>query len=203
MKKLLPFLLVTAFAATPVLAHQAGDMILRGGPAIVMPDSSSPDVLATGELEVNNNTQLGLTLTYMATDNIGIELLAATPFSHEVSTAGLGKVAEVSHLPPTLVAQYYFGSAESRLRPYLGMGLNYTIFFDEKGKGALAGTDVSLDNSWGLAVQGGVDYSIDDSLVLNAALWWIDIDTEAQTEVGSFDTQIDPLVFMLSVGYRY
>jgi hypothetical protein len=37
-----------------------------------------------------------------------------------VSTAGLGEVAKVKHLPPTLMAQYYFGDANSKVRPYVG-----------------------------------------------------------------------------------
>ena len=89
----------------------------------------------------------------MLTDNWGVELLAATPFSHSVSTAGLGEVAKVKHLPPTLMAQYYFGDANSKVRPYVGAGINYTTFFDEEGRGALAGTDVSVDSSWGMAGQ--------------------------------------------------
>ena len=56
-----------------------------------------------------------------------------TPFSHSVSTPGLGEVAKVKHLPPTLMAQYYFGDANSKVRPYVGAGINYTTFFDEEG----------------------------------------------------------------------
>ncbi len=58
--------------------------------------------------DVSNNTQLGLTFTYMATDNIGIELLAATPFRHKIGTGDTGDIATVRHLPPTLMAQWYF-----------------------------------------------------------------------------------------------
>lgn len=84
-----------------------------------------------GGFNVSNNTQLGLTFTYMATDNIGVELLAATPFRHKVGTAATGNIATVHHLPPTLMAQWYFGDSSSKLRPYIGAGINYTTFFDE------------------------------------------------------------------------
>ncbi len=53
----------------------------------------------------------------MITDNIGVELLAATPFEHKVGTGPTGNIATVKHLPPTLMAQYYFGSKEDKLRP--------------------------------------------------------------------------------------
>ncbi len=70
-------------------------------------------------------------MTWMATDNVGVELLAATPFRHHVGTKPTGDIATVSHLPPTLMAQY-FGDAKSAVRPYIGAGINYTTFFNEK-----------------------------------------------------------------------
>ena len=203
MKKVLPLLIAAAFASPAVLAHQAGDILVRGGLAFVSPQTSSDDVLGTGELDIDSNMQLGLTLSYMLTDNWGVELLAATPFSHSVSTPGLGEVAKVKHLPPTLLAQYYFGDANSKVRPYVGAGINYTTFFDEEGRGALAGTDVSVDSSWGLAGQVGLDMAINDRWFVNASAWLIDIDTDVHTAVGTINTSIDPVAFMFGVGYRF
>ncbi len=65
-----------------------------------------------GSFNVSNNTQLGLTFTYMATDNIGVELLAATPFRHKVGTGPTGTIATVHQLPPTLMAQWYWRCAK-------------------------------------------------------------------------------------------
>lgn len=67
----------------------------------------------------------------MATDNIGVELLAATPFRHKVGTRPTRTIATVHQLPPTLMAQWYFGDAQSKVRPYVGAGINYTTFFNE------------------------------------------------------------------------
>ena len=203
MKKVLPLLIAAAFASPAAMPHQAGDILVRGGLAFVSPQTSSDDVLGTGELDIDSNMQLGLTLSYMLTDNWGVELLAATPFSHSVSTPGLGEVAKVKHLPPTLMAQYYFGDANSKVRPYVGAGINYTTFFDEEGRGALAGTDVSVDSSWGLAGQVGLDMAINDRWFVNASAWLIDIDTDVHTAVGTINTSIDPVAFMFGVGYRF
>ena len=203
MKKILPLLIAAAFASPVAMAHQAGDILVRGGLAFVSPQTSSDNVLGTGELEIDSNMQLGLTLSYMLTDNWGVELLSATPFSHSVSTAGLGEVAKVKHLPPTLMAQYYFGDANSKVRPYVGAGINYTTFFDEEGRGALAGTDVSVDSSWGMAGQVGLDMAINDRWFVNASAWLIDIDTDVHTAVGTINTSIDPVAFMFGVGYRF
>ncbi|RNM24299.1 outer membrane protein OmpW [Dickeya undicola] len=205
-------LLMMAAALMPALAqaHQAGDVIVRAGTATVRPNAGSDDVLGLGSFNVNNNTQLGLTFGYMVTDNIGVELLAATPFQHKVGVGGVGQIAEVKHLPPTLMAQYYFGQSTDKLRPYLGVGLNYTMFFDEKfnqtGKDAGL-TDLSLKNSWGVAAQAGLDYNLTKDWLLNMSVWWMDIDTtvkfKAAGQEQSIKTRLDPWVFMFGFGYKF
>ncbi|MEH0832676.1 outer membrane protein OmpW [Pectobacterium cacticida] len=211
MKKTAFLLLATALVPALAQAHQAGDFIVRAGTATVRPVESSDNVLGSlGSFQVNNNTQLGLTFSYMVTDNIGVELLAATPFNHKVGLRSTGTIAEVKHLPPTLVAQYYFGEREDKLRPYLGVGLNYTLFFDEKfndtGKGAGL-SDLSLKNSWGVAAQAGLDYNLDKNWLLNMSVWWMDIDTDVKFNAGNdrqnVHTRLDPWAFMFGVGYRF
>ena len=203
MKKIVPLSLMLALASPLVMAHEEGDFFMRAGLASVMPNESSDNVLNTGELELSNDTQVGLTFTYMFTDNVGIELLAATPFTHDVSTDGLGKIAEVSHLPPTLMGQYYFGEANSQYRPYVGAGINYTTFFEEEGFNDLDGTEVKLDDSFGLAAQVGIDVELNEDWFFNASFWYMDIDTEVETSVGTFDAEIDPYVVMVGMGYTF
>ncbi|MGL5285412.1 MAG: OmpW family outer membrane protein [Aeromonas sp.] len=204
MTKTLPLLIAAAIASPIAMAHQAGDFLVRGGAAMVVPHESSDNVLTTGnELEIKNNTQIGLTLGYMVTDNVGVELLAATPFSHSVRLGG-SEVAKVKHLPPTLMGQYYFGDAKSTIRPYVGVGVNYTTFFDEEGRGSLSQYNVKLDDSWGVAGQIGVDVALNERWFMNASAWMIDIDTDVHVEgVTTVKTNIDPYVFMLAAGYRF
>ncbi|MBJ7551357.1 OmpW family outer membrane protein [Marinomonas ostreistagni] len=202
MKSVTKFALISAalVSAPLAMAHEAGDMFIRGGLVDVVPNESSTGL----DLGVESNVQIGLTATYMYSDNVGIELLAATPFTHDVTLAGAGKIGEVSHLPPSLMAQYYFGQADSAVRPYVGAGLNYTVFFDEKTEGAIAGTDLELDDSFGLAVQAGLDYSLSENLFVNASIWYMDISTDVKLDgVKSAELDIDPLAFMASVGYKF
>ncbi|WP_113631973.1 outer membrane protein OmpW [Pectobacterium peruviense] len=211
MKKTSFLLLAAALMPALAQAHQAGDFIVRAGATTVRPVESSDNVLGSlGSFQVNNNTQLGLTFSYMVTDNIGVELLAATPFNHKVGLQSTGTIAEVKHLPPSLVAQYYFGDKEDTLRPYLGVGVNYTLFFDEKfnDTGKSAGlSDLSLKNSWGIAAQAGLDYNLDKNWLLNMSVWWMDIDTDAKFKAGndqqSVHTRLDPWAFMIGAGYRF
>lgn len=194
----------------PVFAHQAGDFIARAGSITVRPSESSDNVLGLGEFNVSNNTQLGLTFGYMITDNIGVELLAATPFSHRVGLNSTGNIAKVKQLPPSLMAQYYFGDAQDKLRPYIGIGVNYTTFYDahfnQKGED-LGVSDLSLKHSWGLAGQAGLDYNVSDNWLINMSVWYMDIDTDVRFKYGgqqqSIHTDINPWAFMFGVGYRF
>jgi outer membrane protein len=218
---------LTLFAVTSLTtsqfatAFEQGDLILRAGFATVSPDDSSSNIVVGGDLGVNvavdNNTQLGLNIAYFLTNNINVELLAATPFVHDVNfgvsdplSTG-DQLGEVTHLPPTITVNYYFNDASSQFQPYVGAGLNYTIFFDEEFTSAndAAGLkDLSLDNSFGLAAQVGADYMLNDKWFINGSIRWIDIDTEASFNLngaeGSVDSiEIDPWVYSVTLGYRF
>ncbi|NIY46720.1 outer membrane protein OmpW [Cedecea colo] len=210
MKKLSLALLALGCLSGEALAHEAGDFFMRAGTATVRPTEGSENVLKMGGFNVSNNTQLGLTFDYMVTDNIGIELLAATPFRHKVGLGATGDLATVKQLPPTLMAQWYFGDAKSKARPYIGAGINYTTFFDtdfnQTGKEAGL-SDLSVKDSWGAAGQVGLDYMVSDDWLLNMSVWYMDIDTEVKFKAGgeqqNIKTRIDPWVFMFSAGYRF
>lgn len=140
---LLALTVASPFAAADIQGHKAGDFIIRGGFATVDPDDSSSDIKLDGAKQrgtkatVDSDTQLGLTFTYMFADKWGVELVAATPFNHQVDVKGLGpgldgKLADIKQLPPTLLLQYYpMGGTNSAFQPYGGLGVNYTTFFDE------------------------------------------------------------------------
>jgi outer membrane protein len=99
----------------------------------------------------------------------------------------------------------------SAFQPYVGVGVNYTIFFDENFTAAndAAGlTDLKLDNSFGLSAQIGLDFMLNDHWHVNGSVRWIDIDTEASFQVGGApgrvdNITIDPWVYTLSVGYKF
>lgn len=190
-----------ASAAVPALAQEKGDFLLGLGLGYVEPTQNS-NTLA-GQIDVDGNLRPTITIEYFVADRIGIELLAAWPFQHDVNLQGAGKVAEVKHLPPTLSLQYHFVNA-SKVTPFIGAGINYTYFFDETGKGALAGVNVDLDDSWGLALHAGVDVAISERAALRADLRYIDIETD--TSVGGVDigkVKIDPWVFNLAYVMKF
>lgn len=201
---------VLLFGAVSVSAHEAGDLIIRAGVAGVLPTDESETISALGagaKVEADDALALGITGTYMVCDNIGIGLLLASPFRHDIdakgSIPGLGTVAETRQLPPTLTLQYHFDTG-STFNPYIGVGLNYTVFFSEDTKGALNGLDLDLDDSWGLALEAGMDDELKDDWLISAQVWYLNIDTQADVQgVGKFDVDIDPWVVMIGVGKRF
>lgn len=223
--------LVAAIAALSLsgvaVAHEAGDVILRVGPIYASPDVSSSKIKVDGlgkmpgsSADVKSDTQLGLTATYMVMPHFGIELLAATPFTHDVKIKGGpvlnsigvndGKFGEVSQLPPTLSAQFFFLNPKSKFQPYVGLGLTYTMFFSEKltrQRKNQGFSSFKLDDSIGVSGQLGMDYAITDRLQLNAAIWRLGISTEAKAKVGgtpvNIDVDVDPWVYFLGVGYKF
>ncbi|WP_110969102.1 OmpW/AlkL family protein [Pseudomonas huaxiensis] len=217
-------LVALALVAPAAHAYQAGDFILRAGAVTTAPNEDSGElkfdgVKASGtKATLTSDTQLGLAFAYMLTDHFGLELLAATPFQHEVGVKGLGgldgKVADIKQLPPTLSLQYYPMEASSKFQPYAGIGVNYTLFFDEEltsDRKAQGFSDMKLKNSVGLAGQLGMDYLVNDHLLVNAAIWYVDINTEATIDGPSalsigktkVDVEVDPWVYMVGLGYKF
>ncbi len=183
----------------PAQAFEAGDWIVRAGAKRVDPKSDNNDVV-----NVADDTQFTFDVTYMFTDHFGLELLAAAPFSHDIRLNDGGTtVGSTDHLPPTLSAQYHFNPS-GRFQPYVGLGLNWTLFFSEDTTGPLAGADLSLDNSLGLAAQVGFDVAVNDNWLVNFDLRWIDIDTDATVDGDDLGTvEIDPTVIGINFGYRF
>jgi len=197
-------LIAAASLAVPAHAHEAGDVLLKVGVTQVRPDSNNGSVLdGSVKLDVNNNVRPSFTLTYMATRNIGVELLGAWPFQHDIRGSGLGKIGSTKHLPPTLSLQWHI-LPDSMIQPYIGVGINYTHFFDTKAEGALSGSDLKLKDSWGVAAQLGADIKINERWFMNADIRYIDISSKVKLDGQRVGTaRINPWVATLGVGYRF
>ncbi|MBW8366746.1 MAG: outer membrane beta-barrel protein [Arenimonas sp.] len=181
--------------ATPVLAQQAGDWTFGLGAHVVSPKSDNGS-LAGGALDadVGDNWRPTITGEYFFRDNWGIEVLASLPFQHDIELNGV-KAGSTKHLPPTLSLQYHFNGSD-KVKPFIGAGVNYTIFFSQDTTGPLAGTDLDLDNSWGLAAHAGLDFAVGEKKWLRLDARWIDIDTDVKVNGTSVGTvNIDPMVY--------
>ena len=112
-----------------------------------------------------------------------------------VGLLGLGTVGSTKQLPPTVSLQYHFNS-RGKVSPFLGAGVNYTAFFSEDTRGALAGAKLKLDDSWGLAAHAGIDFALNERSAIRVDARWIDIDTDVTLDGAGVGTvAIDPIVY--------
>ena len=181
--------------STQALAYEQGDIVVRVGAAMVHP---AGDGALNGALDVGNNTQLGLDGSYMLNNQLGIGVLAATPFKHDITLNGKN-IGSTKHLPPTVTLQYHFNT-NTQFHPYVGAGVNYTQFFTERSSlGKL-----ELSHSFGTAIEAGFDYALDKNWGANLGIWYADIDTKAKLNGAKLDTvKIDPVVYMIGASYKF
>lgn len=184
-----------AAAASPAMAIEQGDWLVRVGVGHVSPNDSSSAL----DVGVESDTRPTINLTYMVTDNIGVDILGALPFEHDITSGGT-KIGSTKHLPPTVGVQYHF-MPKSNIRPYVGVGLNYTHFWDETPTAVI--TSLELDDSFGVAGQVGVDVDLNKDWFVNADVRYIKIGTDATTDLGVVNVDIDPWVFVLGVGTTF
>jgi len=223
-------LFALALAAPLAHAHDAGDIIVRAGAITVNPKADSSSVKVDqgplsgadlgGKATMSSDTQLGLNFAYMIDSHWGIELLAASPFEHDVKIKGTalgaanGKLGTLKHLPPTLSVVYYPLDGKSAFQPYVGAGINYTWIYDEHvGSQAEANgfSNFKAKNSWGMAFQVGADYMITDNIMINGQVRYIDIDTQATVENNAVapgtrakvNVDVDPFIYMVGLGYKF
>lgn len=205
-------------AASAPAHAEAGDFLVRGRFIVVAPQDGSSGItpaFPNDGVSVDTAYAPEIDFTYMLTKNIGLELIAATT-KHSASgrsgtPAAVGKLLDTWVLPPTLTLQYHF-APDAGFRPYVGAGLNYTIFYNERASGsleaALGATDVSLSNSFGWALQAGADVPLNSSLFLNFDIKYIDMDTTARLSttaagVQRVDVDINPIVIGVGIGMRF
>ncbi len=205
--------------ATPAMAYEAGDWLIRGRIINVNPNDNSGTLSINGVdqgtkgVKVDSDTVPELDITYMVDRNWGVELILGYSnhtVSGEKNWAGLTDVIDAKVLPPTLTLQYHF-APDSNIRPYIGAGVNYTYFFDEKVVGDVlpqSGAKVKLEDSWGLAAQVGVDIAINEDWFVNMDVKYIQMDTTAKfsnTAVGNaqISADIDPFVYGIGIGRRF
>lgn len=197
-------------------AAEQGDWLVRLRGIIVAPTENTSDVLPGfpgGQVGVENAFVPELDFTYFFTRNIAAELILATS-PHDLvgkgALSGLGEIADVMVLPPTLTLQYHFNPG-GKLRPYAGVGVNWSVFYSEDASAALVGaagpTTVDVDDSVGVAYQVGVDLALSDRWFLNADVKYIQIDTTATLNSGgtinTVDVDLDPIVAGVGVGFRF
>lgn len=192
MKITLIALLATAALAAPAAAQTAGDMTLGFGLANVSPKSDN-GTLAGADATVSDSVQPSITFEYFVRDNLGLEILGALPFQHSIYLNG-GYAGETKQLPPTLSLNYHIPTG-GKFTPFVGIGVNYTTFFETSSPLG----DLEIDDSFGVAVHLGGDYAVSDTAALRLDLRYAKIESDVSlngADIGK--VEIDPLVTGIS-----
>lgn len=193
----------------PPVGKQAGTIMIRIRAIGVIPlDADSSVSTIGGHVSTTAQAAPEIDFSYFFTDNIAAELIAATT-RHTLTATGtaLGNVDVGSTwvLPPTLTLQYHFMPHE-QLSPYVGVGLNASFFWDTKAAGPTI-TGLSVNNSWGPAIQAGIDYNFSGHWFANLDVKQIFLNTAAHVSAGAVHIKakdaLDPLVIGAGIGYRF
>lgn len=197
-----------AALATPMLTPWSPWMIRGRALAVVPQEQASLRLggapVVGGKVDISNSVVPELDITYFFTKNIAAELvLGVTP--HNVKGAGSlagARIGSAWLLPPTLMLQYHFTDL-GPFKPYVGVGVNYTVFFNEKAKGGF--TDFDLKDSFGVALQAGFDYMLDEHWGLNFDVKKIFLEPKVKVNNGlvSGKVKIDPWLIGAGVTYRF
>ena len=195
--------LVLAATLTAPLAAQAQDTPWLMRVRAVNLDSANKDSTGLG-LSINNKTIPEIDFSYFFSPQIAMELVLTYPQSQKIRSNG-AEIGSLKHLPPTLTAQYHF-TGLGALKPYVGAGLNYTRFSSVSFTPAVVtALHPSLSkNSYGLALQAGLDYELSKNLYLNVDVKKVQISTDVSSsgsKVGTF--KVDPLLAGVGIGWRF
>ena len=193
----------TAAGVAPALAHEASDLWLGVGILRLEPRSSSGPLVVTevagmpteqpqagSGVKVLGATTLSLTGEWFWSDRVSIQGVFGVPPRHrlrgEGTLAGAGVIGEGTQYSPTVLAKWHFGDPGDRLRPYLGLGLNYTWFrqtritndaFRQVSYGPDATTTVAVSPSWNPVASGGLDIRLGERLSLALSIGYAPLKT--------------------------
>ncbi len=227
-----------ALAAAPAAraadtGGSAGPNTIYAGLAYLQVHSSLPDLSGMNtpaglNLDVGNATTLGLGIVHDVAPAWSVELALGVP--PRVRTDAMGAnwaaagvrpgvgIVDVHMISPTVFANYHPLGVDSRIDPYVGIGVNYTRFTDTTALNALTGsvgpTQIHLSSSWGPAAHVGLVYHLDRrwSVVGSVAIADVQSDMTATTYVpgtsivsmqGKTHINFHPIVYSLALGYSF
>ncbi|MHC4329517.1 MAG: OmpW/AlkL family protein [Planctomycetota bacterium] len=207
------FIMTCAFVVAGILPCAAlaengkSPWMIRARFLNVVPDDDSSDITVIGgKAEVDDSITGDVDFSYFFSDNVAAELtLAVAEHDVEAKNTAVGNIdlGDVKLLPPTLTLQYHF-IPDGKFRPYIGAGVNYTVFFDDDPGDA---TSIDYDNAFGFALQAGVDIGINEHWAINFDVKkiWLSTDVSVRALATNVKTEvdIDPWLFGIGLAYRF
>ncbi|TAH34228.1 MAG: OmpW family protein [Alphaproteobacteria bacterium] len=177
----------SANAATEKNSASDKNWMMRFRGIAVVPQEDASTTIG-GNVEIDNTVVPEVDFSYFFTKNWAAELILATTPHDATATAGNIDLGSVWLLPPTLTMQYHMDPVDG-WKPYVGAGVNYTIFYNEDKGPAI--NSIKYDNSFGPALQAGVDYDLKNGWFLNFDVKKIWINTDVKINGGAIRADVD------------
>jgi outer membrane protein len=191
--------------AAAIVTLLSGSAFAEEGPWMVRAravslDMNNKDSTGLG-LSVNNKTIPEVDITYFINKKLAVELILTVPQKQTVHSGALATdIGTFKHLPPVITLQYHFDSVNG-IKPYVGAGLNYTQITQVNLLDGGAGLS---SNSWGAALQAGLDFPIDKNLSFNIDVKKVNL--KSDVFVGGDNKgllKLNPTLIGAGLGYRY
>ncbi|SMF99474.1 OmpW/AlkL family protein [Burkholderia singularis] len=231
-------LVCTASIASHANAQSSGKLQLGVGWLHVMPKGDADPIVVESIAGAPANQQqsgtsahagvsdaASLMAEYFVTDNIGVAFLAGTPFTTDLigsrSLASFGVIGKTKPQAPVLEVRYHFLAADAKLRPFVGLGVNYTWYSDthivsrsflDATCGPACSSRASLSPSWNPTFEFGANYAFSKHWSINASLSYIPLSTTLTTNattatgvdiVTKMRVKVNPLVTHLDIAYTF
>lgn len=220
----------------PAAAQSAGSNVVNVGWFHLYTDDSSQPLRQTAPGQttfagsgagVSSADTLGIAYTRFITDNFALTLDAGIPpkfkLDGEGTLASRGQLGTAKQWSPAIVAKWFFGEANAKWRPFVGVGVTHVWYSDVKlsqslqslvTPGVPGGTaTANLSSSWAPVANVGMTYNMNERWSIGFSLSYIPLDTNAEiigrnaagTPVTRHVTSLtlDPYVSFLSVGYKF
>jgi outer membrane protein len=218
---------MSAFCTAPALADDVPSNSARIGLYSVFyhvkaDDLSGPYVPPGANIDAKNVETLYLGYVRRLSPHFDVELtLGYPPLQKTVGKgpAALGSVpyngqviATARWLAPTVLVEYMFLDENSKWRPYIGAGVNYTTFYDRnstaQGNAASGGpTKLSLTSSVGPAGTVGIAYNIAQNWNLYASYSISQVKTKLNADtagvIRTTHISFGPQALVVAVGYSF
>jgi outer membrane protein len=204
--------------AQPAFA-EAGDILLKGRVIYVMPKNNLVDIpagLGNGPLSVKDTVGAEFSATYLWSDQIGVELALGggkTDFPTADSVAARGELLSASVVMPSIVMQFH-PMPKAAISPYIGVGVNYTLFYDEKPGAVLLNNSLNAKNDLAVQAEGkfgvvgqiGVDIPINEKIFVNIDVKYVKSNTTLSVKNSKYsfiDVNLNPFIFGIGLGFRF
>lgn len=215
------FLSLTANAQDEVKKDDFKRWQVRVRGVAVVPDESAKIGIIGGDVNIQNTFIPELDFTYFFTKNFAAELILGTT-KHDVHTVGsdisaIGgptsfdvDLGSVYLLPPTLTVQYHFYPMKEKIfKPYIGAGVNYTIFYGIDEGDVVK--DVKYDNALGYAAQIGFDLFLNEKFFINLDVKKVFLKTDVTVDASNLaeglsipaEVEINPWLLGFGVGMKF